>query len=208
MTQPNDDTSGATKTFTQADLDRAAAAGAQRARAAAAEKYADYDDLKKMAEAAKGNASQLDKLTEAVTQLTTRAEKAENANMRREIADEFGLTAREARRLSGSTADELRTDAEEMIADLGIDVKARKAAGGKAVAKANAGTNEGEGSEGEAEEQDGDAQSADGSASRRAPASSTRTARPREDLRSGAPRTPTLPEETNPLKLAEMIPRR
>lgn len=200
----DDDTSGTTKTFTQADLDRAAAAGAQRERQRAAEKYADYDDLKAKATAAAGDQSKLDKLTDAVSALTSRAEKAENANMRREIADEFGLTAREARRLTGKTAEELRSDAEEMIEDLGIDVKARKA--GKASSTKTARTegevtDEGDGTEEGAQDE------ADESAATSRQTATTRTARPRETLRSGATRTPTAPVVTNPMELVKNIPR-
>lgn len=200
MTQPNDDTSG-TRTFTQADLDRAAAAGAQRERQRAAEKYADYDDLKRVAEAAGKSQSQLDKMQEQLTALTTRAERAEHANTRREIADEFGLTAREAGRLRGKTLDELRTDAEEFVADMGIDVKARKAGKAATTAPKGEATDGQDGTDGDGTDTDAD------DAPSRQPAP-TRTARPRETLSSGAPRTPTTPDETNPLKLVENIPRR
>jgi hypothetical protein len=197
----DDSASGSTKTFTQADLDRAAAAGAQRERQRAAEKYADYDDLKAKADAAAANESKLDKLVTQVEALTGRAEKAETENLRRTVADEFGLTAREARRLSGKTADELRADAEEMVEDLGIDVKARKA--GKAGTTAPKGeATDGETEGGETAQDDEETPAT----SRQTPPAARM--RPRENLRSGAPRTETAPVETNPLKLVENIPRR
>jgi hypothetical protein len=194
----DDGTSGTTKTFTQADLDRAAAAGAQRERQRAAEKYADYDDLKKAADAAGKDKSALDRLTEQVGKLTDRAEKAELDVARREIADEFGLTPKEARRLRGNTVEALRTDAGEFVEDMGIDIDARKK--GKTTTAPK-----GEGTEGE--DEGGETAPQDDADTGRRPAPSART-RPRENLRSGAPRTETAPEETNPLKLVENIPRR
>lgn len=206
MTQPSNDPEGgaAEETFTRAQVRAMIGAELRKEREKVATQYADYDELKAKATAAAGEASKIDKLTEAVTALTTRAEKAESANMRREIADEFGLTAREARRLSGKTADELRADAEEMVEDLGIDVKARKA--GKTT---TATAPKGEGTDGDTGDGGDGAAETDDAANRtsRQPATG-RTARPRETLTSGGTRTPTTPDETNPLKLAEAIPRR
>lgn len=199
MAEDDGTTPGTTKTFTQADLDRAAAAGAQRERQRATEKYADYDALKTAADAAGKDKSALDRLTEQVGKLTNRAEKAELDVARREIAEEFGLTSKEARRLRGGSADALRTDAGEFIEDMGIDVKARKA--GKTTTAPKEEVAEGE------TEAEGDDASSDAGETRRQAAPAART-RPRENLRSGAPRTETAPEETNPLKLVENIPRR
>lgn len=201
MSDDNDDSTTTTteKTFTRAEVRKMIAAEVSKVN----ERYADYDDLKKAAEAAGKDKSALEKLSEQVGQLTSRAEKAELDVARREIADEFGLTSREARRLRGKNIDDFRQDAEELVEDLGIDVKARKA--GKATAttepKGDA-TDDGDGGDGNAAATD-DA-SRDAGETRR----QTRQTRSRETLTSGAPRTPTPSEETNPLKLVADIPRR
>jgi len=85
--------------------------------------YADYDDLKakaaKFDEADQANKSDLQKAIE-------RAEKAEGALTptqtqvaRLEVALAKGLTATQAKRLVGSTKEELEKDADELLADLG-----------------------------------------------------------------------------------------
>ncbi len=181
MTQPNDDDTGSTgaKTFTQADVDKLIKDRLTRERA----KYADYDDLKAAAADADKSKTQLDKVSEQIAALTERAEKAERAKLRSDVITTKlkGVPASLTKRLQGSTEEELNADADELLADW-------KAAGGKA---ANA--------EGE---QDGD----DGEETPPArPAA--RSGRPREDLRSGAPTTRREPEETNPLKLAALVPR-
>jgi hypothetical protein len=83
--------------------------------------------------------------------------------------------------LQGSTEEELTADADELLADW-------KSAGGKV-----------DGDEGEQEGDEGKETS---------PARpAARTGRPTENLRSGAPTTAREPEETDPLKLAALIPR-
>jgi ParB-like chromosome segregation protein Spo0J len=85
--------------------------------------YADYDDLKakaaKLDEVEQSNKTELQKAIE-------RAEKAEKdltptqlQVARLEVALEKGLTATQAKRLVGSTKEELASDADELLADLG-----------------------------------------------------------------------------------------
>lgn len=197
---------GGEKTFSRAEVRAMIAAEVKKVR----DQFGDYDELKTKAQAADADASKLDKLTTAVEALTARAERAEGENTRRSIADEFGLTPKEARRLSGKTADELRADAEEFVADMGIDVKARKA-GKTGAATADSGTTNGEnegGNGADGAQQGGEAEGGD-DAGRRAPAA--RTGRPRETLRSGAP-APTDDsadlEKLDPLELIKGVPRR
>jgi len=191
------------KTFTRAEVRAMIAAEVKKVR----EQFGDYDELKQQAEAAKGDASKLDKLTAAVDALTKRAETAELDVARREIADEFGLTPKEARRLRGKSATELRSDAEEFVDDMGIDVDARKKGGTANAGRQQGGSgdaagNEGEGGNGDDGQGDGD------DAGRRA---STRAGRPRETLRSGvagsANGEPDL-EKLDPLELIKGVPRR
>lgn len=188
------------KTFTQADLDKAAAAAAYREREKAKERYADYDDLKKAASEADKSKSQIEKLTQSIEALTTRAEKSDHELARRDVAAEFGLTPREARRLTGKTVEDLRADARDLVEDLGIDVEARKKSGPASSSKSTTEPKEGEGTEGNEGAPEGTTETQ----TTRTPA----TSRPRETLRSGAPSTAVKPEETDPLKLADLVSRR
>ena len=175
------------------------------------EQFGDYDELKQQAAAAAGDVSKIDKLTAAVEALTKRAETAELDVARRAIADEFGLNPKEARRLRGKSADELRADAQEFVDDMGIDVEARKKGAPPATGKQQGsgdGTDGNEGGNGDdAGQQDDGANDAD--AGRRTPARSGR--RPTETLRSGvagsANGEPDL-EKLDPLELNKGVPRR
>lgn len=180
MTQPDDDTGTTGKTFTQADVDKLIRDRLARERA----KYADYDELKTAASEADKSKTQLDKLSQQIGELTSRAEKAEAATTRAKVVAAKKLPPALAKRLQGKTEEELSADADELLADW-------KAAGGKVD----------DGESGKAE-QDGD--NGNGTLPARPAAPS---GRPREDLRSGAPATPRAPEETNPLKLAALVPR-
>jgi hypothetical protein len=183
MTQPDDDTGSAGKTFTQAEVDKLIKDRLARERA----KYADYDELKAAAEEGNKSKTQLDKVSEQLAALTTRAEKAEAAQARQTVISTKlkGVPASIAKRLSGKTVEELEADADQLLADW-------KEAGGK-VADADGGK----------DEQDGD----DGKGSRSAAPAQNSRRRPTEDLRSGAPTTTREPDENDPLKLAAMIPR-
>lgn len=180
----DDDTTGTAgaKTFTQAEVDAIVRDRLKRERDATATKYADYDDLKRAAAEGDKNKTQLDKLSEQLAALTERAEKAEVAKLRSDVIAAKKIPPSLARRLQGKTEEELTADADELLADW-------KAAGGKV-----------DGDEG-GNEQEGD----EGKAPPARPAA--RPGRPREDLRSGAPVTAREPEETDPLKLAALIPR-
>lgn len=173
----DDDAGKATeKTFTQADVDRLIRERLARER----EKYADYEDLKAKAAAADKGTSQLDKIQEQLTAMQARAEKAEAATLRRDVADELGLTARQAGRLRGGTREELLADGREYMEDNGIKPRSERTDDAKPEADAD-------------------------ETPQPAP---RRMARPREDLRSGAPISDATPEETDPRKLAAMVPRR
>jgi hypothetical protein len=178
----------AAKTFTQADVDRLIRDRLARER----EKFADYDELKTAAAAGDKSKTQLDKIESELSTMRSRAEKADAALLRREVADELGLTAKQARRLSGSTREELLADGREYMEDNGIKGKAERAA--ETDAGKGKGTDDGTDDEGSEETE------------QRQPAQ--RPARPRENLRSGAPMTEGKPTETDPMKLAAMVPRR
>lgn len=183
MTQPDDTGTTGGKTFTQAEVDAIVRDRLKREREATATKYGDYDDLKRAAAEGDKNKSQLEKLSEQIGELTSRAEKAEAASTRAKVVAAKKLPPGLAKRLQGKTEEELTADADELLADW-------KAAGGK--------VDDGDGKA----EQDGD----NGRATPPArPAAGS--GRPREDLRSGAPTTPRAAEETNPLKLAALVPR-
>lgn len=195
---PEDDDAGdkpaTVRTFTQSEVNALIKDRLARER----EKYADYDELKAKAQAAEGSQSQLDKIEQQLAAMQTRAENAERETMRREVADELGLTPRQAKRLHGKTRDELLDDGKEMLEDLGIDPKASK---GK-----KAGNNQN--NDDSADE--GNDEGTDDPEEETPPArqASSRVGRPRETLRPGATRTPATPEETDPMKLAALIPRR
>jgi hypothetical protein len=174
-----DDDTGSTggKTFTQAEVDKIVRDRVARERA----KYADYDDLKAAAAEGDKSKSQLDKVSEQLAALTKRAEAAEARETRAKVVASKKLPPSLAKRLQGSTEEELTADADELLADW-------KSAGGKV-----------DGDEGEQEGDEGKETS---------PARpAARTGRPTENLRSGAPTTAREPEETDPLKLAALIPR-
>lgn len=103
------------KKFSQKDIDRIIAGRMS--------KYADYDDLKSKA----GQFEQLEnekktetqKLTEDRDGHKSRAEKAEADLMRLTVGIDKGLTPAQARRLVGSTKEELEADADDLLASFG-----------------------------------------------------------------------------------------
>lgn len=184
-------------TFSRAQVRAMIAAEVRKVR----EEFGDYDDLRKRAEAADKDKGKIDQVLDKLAAAEKRAADAEQANMRREVADELGLSAKQARRLSGKTREELLADGREMIEDMGIKPKAKQDAAPRKVADSD---------EDETDEQD-EGEEADTDEQDEAPAARSqprRPARPRETLRSGAPRTPTEPEVLDPAKLAALIPRR
>lgn len=103
----------ADRTFSQAELDQILA-----------KRLGDVAELKR-------KASELDKLTEAqkseqqkaaerIAQLEKELSTAQLAQLRRDVGERHGLTATQARRLVGTTEDELMADAEELAKDLGL----------------------------------------------------------------------------------------
>lgn len=100
------------QTFTQADVDRIVRERVQRERA----KYADYDDLKTKAEGAKT-------LEDRVAEIERQAKDSEARALRAEVANAKGLTASQAKRLVGSTREELEADADELLKDIGAQKK-------------------------------------------------------------------------------------
>lgn len=169
-----DDDSTSAKTFTQAELDAVVRDRLKRER----EKYADYDDLKAKAAEVDKSKTQLDKLQEQLEGMARRAEDGERRATVREVADELGISVKQASRLKGSTKDELLADGREFLDDFAPKNGDGESAG-----------------------------STDGSTTPPARESAPARGRPRESLRPGAPMTETKVEETNPLKLAEAIPR-
>lgn len=63
--------------------------------------------------------SESQRATEAAQEAVARAEKAERELLRLTIASEKGLTPKQARRLTGDTEDELRADADDLVAEFG-----------------------------------------------------------------------------------------
>lgn len=103
------------KTFTQEDLEHELGERLKRERA----KYADYDELK--AKAAKfddleaSSKSDLDKLTEQIEGLKKSQADSDQKALRAEVAMAKGLTAPQAKRLAGTTREELEADADEIL---------------------------------------------------------------------------------------------
>jgi hypothetical protein len=96
------------QTFSQADVDRIVRERVQRERS----KFADYDDLKAKA----GTATTLE---ERVADIERQARESESRAMRAEVANAKGLTPNQAKRLVGSTREELEADADELLKDIG-----------------------------------------------------------------------------------------
>ncbi len=106
------------RSFTQEDVNRLLADDRRKTQA----RYADYDQLKtkasefdKLADAQKTEAQ---KAAEALTAAETRATAAERRALLLEVATEKGLTAAQAKRLVGSTREELLADADEFLGSL------------------------------------------------------------------------------------------
>lgn len=100
------------QTFTQADVDRIVKERVQREKA----KYADYDDLKT-------KAGEKATLEERVADIERQARESEARALRAEVANAKGLTASQAKRLVGSSREELEADADELLKDIGTQKK-------------------------------------------------------------------------------------
>lgn len=185
--------------FTRAQFAREVAKQVREKVASALSEYGDLDELRSKAAEADKQRSQLDRIEQQLAASEKRAEAAERDGMVRRVADELGISVRLAGKLSGKTFEELLADGKDMIDDLGIKTKPKD--GTKTTT-----TTDGDGTDGDG--QGDDAQDGDGdSAASSRQTAATRTARPRETLRSGAARTPTAPEVTNPMELVKDIPR-
>jgi hypothetical protein len=110
--------------FTQADVDRIVADRLKREREATKAKYGDYDDLKKKAEGAKT-------VEDRVAEVERKAQESEARALRAEVANAKGLTASQAKRLIGSTKEELEADAEELLKDFEVSESERKKRGNR-----------------------------------------------------------------------------
>lgn len=103
------------KTFSQADVDRIVQERLGKEKG----KYADYDDLKakaaKVDELEASKKSDLEKLTEQIEGLKKSQTETEARALRAEVATAKGLTAAQAKRLAGTTREELESDADEII---------------------------------------------------------------------------------------------
>jgi hypothetical protein len=106
---------GTERTFTQADVDRIVADRLKRER----EKFADYDQLKAKAAEADSSKSDLQKLADRVTAAEKRAADAEAKQLRAEVAQTKGLSAAQAKRLTGTSREELEADADELLEAFG-----------------------------------------------------------------------------------------
>lgn len=110
---------GEEKTFTQAEVDKLIDQRIARERT----KYSDYDDLKakaqRLKEAEDADKSEIDKLKDRLSESESRASKAESEALRTTVASQKGLTANQAKRLSGSTKEELESDADELLESFG-----------------------------------------------------------------------------------------
>lgn len=102
----------------QEDFEKRLGTRLQRERA----KFADYDDVKakasKFDELEQQKKAELERIAEERDSNKSRAQEAELARDRLEIALEKGLTKTQAKRLVGSTREELEADADELLADL------------------------------------------------------------------------------------------
>lgn len=112
-TEPKDgEQSAEGQTFTQDDVNRLVAKARSEERRKATEKYADYDDVKARADGAKT-------LEDRVAEIERQAKDSEARALRAEVANAKGLTPGQAKRLVGSTKEELEADASQLLADIG-----------------------------------------------------------------------------------------
>lgn len=100
------------------DAERKARAAAERRAKEAEAKLKEADDAK---------LSEVERLQSQVAELTKRAEGAESRADRFEVAAAKGLSLAQARRLVGSTKEELEADADEMRSELGLKDEDEKA---------------------------------------------------------------------------------
>lgn len=83
------------------------------------ETAAQLDEIKKSGWTPESK-SELERLASLVEESENARKQAELGKLRLEIADEFGLTKKQAARLTGKDEDELRSDAEELVELFGV----------------------------------------------------------------------------------------
>ena len=112
---PQPDKGDEGRTFTQADLDRIIEQRLAKEKA----KFSDYDDLRRkaeqLAEIENASKTETEKLREELDQIRAAHAEATAKAIRAEVAISKGLTAAQAKRLVGSTLDELEADADEIL---------------------------------------------------------------------------------------------
>lgn len=100
----------------------------QQERAKVKELERQIADLKPLADAAReaedANKTELQRLGDQVAQLTQERDAATAERARLSVALEKGLTPTQAKRLVGSTPEEIAADADQLLADLGISSSA------------------------------------------------------------------------------------
>jgi hypothetical protein len=121
------------QSFTQADVDRIVAERLKRERDATKTKYADYEDLKTKAEGAKT-------LEDRVAEIERQAKASEERALRAEVANAKGLTADQAKRLIGTTREELEADADEFLKVIAERESERKKRGNRVAAEGGTST--------------------------------------------------------------------
>ena len=109
--EPDDDGQQA-KTFTQDEVNALVGQARTEERRKVTAKYADYDDLKARAEAGRT-------LEDRVAEIERQARDSEARALRAEVANAKGLTPSQAKRLIGATREELESDADELLRDIG-----------------------------------------------------------------------------------------
>lgn len=125
--QSNDggNTSGFTPPATQDELNKIIADRVSRERA----KYGDYKDLQakaaKFDEIEQASRSDIEKASERAAAAERERDDARGRLDRLEVALEKGLTPSQAKRLVGSTREELEADADDLLKDLGDSQKPR-----------------------------------------------------------------------------------
>jgi len=87
----------------------------RKARAAAEKQAKEFE--KRLKEIEDKDKTEAQKLADAKTESDKRAETAEAKALRLEVAFEKGLTPKQAKRLTGSTREELEADADELLED-------------------------------------------------------------------------------------------
>lgn len=185
--------------FTRAQMAKMVNAQVRDKVASALAEYGNLDELREQAAAASKSKTQLDRIEQQLAEATKRADRAEREGLVRRVADKLGISVRQAGRLQGGSYDELLADGREMMEDLGLKPKSNESTTkGSEDADTEQATDEQQSIEQDEQQQDEPVTKP----------TARRPARPREDLRSGATRTATELEVTDPMKLADLVLKR